>query len=194
MYHMSHLIQHLDTVPNAISDDEALFLYALCRAMRLKNIVELGTSTGYSANNFLQSVSSFDGKVVSIDKNEYKNAYRGFIFIHKDIKNIVPDDIPMDNIDLIFFDTHDSDGQIIFFETMLSSQKITDKTIIAIHDTGAWSLLRYGFKSDDAPERRLNNYLVSKGWCPLHIHKRNNNKIAFCYGLTIMSKNNFYYK
>ena len=56
-YDLSHLIQNSDQmVLGPIQDDEALLLFALCKVMMIKNIIEIGVLDGYSTNNFIKAV------------------------------------------------------------------------------------------------------------------------------------------
>ena len=55
-YNLSHLTQPDDQlVFGPVQDDEALFLYAVVRVMRLRRILEVGGLGGYSARNFLEA-------------------------------------------------------------------------------------------------------------------------------------------
>lgn len=57
-YDLSHLTQDDNQhVWGPIQDDEALFLYSIIRASRLKRIFEIGGLSGYSAQNFLNAVN-----------------------------------------------------------------------------------------------------------------------------------------
>jgi predicted O-methyltransferase YrrM len=66
-YNIDHLIQPKEQVVlGPIQDDEALILFSIVHAMRLRYIVELGSQSGYSAQNFLKAVGP-QGHVIGID-------------------------------------------------------------------------------------------------------------------------------
>lgn len=70
-YDLSHLVQNDDQfVHGPIQDDEALFLFAMIRTMRISRILEIGGLGGYSAKNFLRATESLkDSCVYTVDIN-----------------------------------------------------------------------------------------------------------------------------
>ena len=105
-YDLSHLTQdHTQRVLGPIQDDEALLLFALCKSMIIKNVVEIGVQSGYSTLNFVKAVGE-DGNVISFDVDFFNKKFPNFTFIHKNAANVEESDIPWE-IDLVFFDSHD---------------------------------------------------------------------------------------
>ena len=134
MYDLSHLTQSPEqNVIGPIQDDEALFLYALIKCMRLKNILELGSLAGYSAINFLKAIPN-DGKLYTVDINYINNITENHKHIQKDCRFLTSKDIDS-NVDLIFFDCHMYDEQIAAFNNLNENKIINNKTILALHDT-----------------------------------------------------------
>lgn len=195
-YSLCHLTQGEDQkVIGPVQDDEALFLFALCKVMLVKNVVEIGVQNGYSAQNFLRAVGN-EGSVIGIDINETAFRSDGFTFIHSCAGAVSPEQIPW-NIELLFFDSHSEYAQKKFFENMITAGKITDETIIALHDTGLHPAgviggvkLGNGYAHQPV-ERMLSNWLVSYGYSPFHAHtniSKHNDKLPFRHGLTILCK------
>ena len=195
-YDLSHLSQDSkQAVIGPIQDDEALFLFALCRVMMVKNVVEVGVKGGYSAQNFLKAVGE-NGNVIGIDINGVEFKSERFTFIHSCAGAVSPEKIPWD-IDLVFFDSHAEYAQKKFFENMTTAGKITDETIIALHDTGLHPAgvgtgVRVGGGYAHQPaERMLSNWLVCCGYSPFHAHtniSKHNDRLPFRHGLTILCK------
>ena len=198
-YDLSHLIQNSDQmVLGPIQDDEALLLFALCKVMMIKNIIEIGVLDGYSTNNFIKAVGE-NGNVIGIDINDVQFKSKGFTFIKSCVSMVDPNQIPW-NIDLIFFDSHAEEAQKIFYNNMVKGQKITDETIIAIHDTNLHpkgfnigSPIEDGFAHQPA-ERSFSNWLISMGYTPFHMHTnvlKHNKELPFRHGLTLLSRKCF---
>lgn len=195
-YDLCHLSQgETQNVIGPIQDDEALFLFALCKVMMVKNVVEIGVQSGYSAQNFLKAVGG-NGSVIGIDIIETAFRSDRFTFINSCAGAVQPEQIPW-NIDLLFFDSHSEYAQKKFFENMRTAGKITDETIIALHDTGLHPAgVGIGVKLGDGyahqpVERMLSNWLVSCGYSPFHAHtniSKHNDKLPFRHGLTILCK------
>jgi len=202
-YSMDYIFSHLNQNPNQkvigpIQDDEALLLFALCKSMIIKKIVEVGTLNGYSTRNFIEAVGK-DGHVISIDKRPFSAEYSNFTFIHKDINDVDSKEIPW-LIDLVFFDSHDELAQLHFFNKMILSNKIDENTIIAVHDTNLHpDGLSIGIKTKDGwihqpSERNFVNKLIDHGWNPFHVHtklERHDDNLPFRHGLTLLSKKKY---
>lgn len=202
-YDLSHLQQPNQNVIGIIQDDEALLLFALCKTMLIKNVVEVGTFVGYSARNFIKAVGE-DGHIISIDTNHFSGRHPNFTFINKNVSKIEASEIPW-VIDLIFFDCHDELAQITFVNKMINAGKIDDDTIIAVHDTNLHPDINTNYvdlgwpsgpflgadtnaftNSKHTPiktknglipqpdERVLVNKLIDYGWNPFHIHTKLN--------------------
>lgn len=69
-----------DFIP-VVDDDVARFLMLLIRIIKAKNILEIGTSIGYSATSMAQIVKEFGGKITTIefDKEVAEQAKENFI-------------------------------------------------------------------------------------------------------------------
>lgn len=199
-YDLSHLIQPLNQdVLGPIQDDEALLLYALCKVMQIRTVVELGTQNGYSANNFLRAILPHGGHIISIDVNDFPARAEGFTFIKKNVSGVSVEDIPWE-IDLVFFDTHDGISQVRFYERMVEGNKITDNTILVIHDTGLHPIDIGGARkvgkgyAHQPVERQFVNWLIDRGWMPLHTHTeldRHSEVLPYRHGLTILNKKKY---
>lgn len=203
-YDLSHLTQMEDqNVVGPIQDDEALFLYSFIKVCLIRNVVELGFQNGYSAINFLKAVGP-KGKVVSVDTTLFEKMANNHFNIIKDVKDVLPTDLPFEVIDLAFYDCHNYESTIRFHENMVVSNRINDNTIIVLHDTGAHhkQIVDWSFKKDNDDwihqivERKISDYLVDQNWHPIHVHAIKNNfdndeKLIFRHGLTILGKKTY---
>lgn len=195
-YDLSHLTQSREqNVIGPIQDDEAIFLFALCKVMMIKNVVEIGVQNGYSTQNFIKAIGD-NGSVIGIDIENTPFLSDRFTFINSCASIVEPSQIPW-NIDLLFFDSHSEYAQKKFFENMTAAGKITDDTIIAIHDTGLHPCgIGIGIKCKNGyahqpVERLFSNWLVSIGYSPFHAHtniEKHNENMPFRHGLTILCK------
>jgi hypothetical protein len=193
-YDLSHLSQSdRQDVCGPIQDDEALFLYALIRTMRLKNVVEIGGLNGYSAANFSKAVGS-NGKVVTVDIKDVPRVAENHNVVVCDCATI---STQIGSIDLVFFDAHNYDSQMKFFNNMVDLGFITDKTILALHDTGTHPKQYFGgYETDQGfvhqtDERRMVNVFVDLGYHALCLHTdltSHTEEFPFRHGLTILSK------
>ena len=195
-YDLSHLIQdNKQNVMGPIQDDEALFVYSIIKGMRLKTILEVGFGCGYSTTNFLKAVEE-DGCVISIDIENFNKIQQNHICIIKDVDNVQKEDIPVNELDMIFFDCHVYDGQLNLYKKLKDANIITDNTILVLHDTNVWFK---NYTNKDEPvahqpvERRLVNYFYDIGYSPFCLHtqpKVHNENFPFRHGITVMSKFN----
>jgi predicted O-methyltransferase YrrM len=134
-YDLTHLNQSHQNVWGPIQDDEALFLYSIIRGMRIERILEIGGLSGYSGLNFLQAVKYTDkGIVYTCDINQVPKLAKNHKVIIKNALNITLDDLDNLPIELIFFDCHDM-VQMYIFHHLVKNGLITDKTVLALHDT-----------------------------------------------------------
>lgn len=204
-YNLTHLIHHNQNISGPIQDDEALFLYALVKATRIRYIVEIGGLNGYSASNFLAAIEH-DGKVITIEPNELKPINSNHIIINKKAHEILIEDLNLSKIDLIFFDAHDLNSQILFYNYALEEKLIDNTTIIVLHDTHTHPIqtinnqryltnnIGYGNNGyvHQSVERLMVNCFIDLGYHALHLHIDNNrlplNDISFRHGLTILTK------
>ena len=134
-YDLSHLTQaDSQEVLGPIQDDEALFLFALIRGMRVRRVLELGGLDGYSAKNFLQAVGS-EGVVYTCDLNPVPSLAPNHHILTKNCLHLTAENLGSQPLDLVFFDCHD-DVQYKLFEQLTAVGLINESTIIALHDTG----------------------------------------------------------
>jgi hypothetical protein len=196
-YDLSHLIQQSDqNVFGLIQDDEALFLYSVIRTMRLKTVVEVGVSTGYSATNFLAAVGE-GGHVIGIDVNPTPKLSENHTIIIKDVGLVDPEEIPWE-IDLVFYDCHNFDSSMFFHKKMTESGKITFNTVLALHDTNVhpYKTLDHCYEVPEGwvhvvAERSMVNELHKEGWDAVCLHTKRSahgKDLPFRHGVTIMKK------
>ena len=187
-YNLTHLVQGPDqNVWGPVQDDEALLLYALCRVMRIRLVVELGVFHGYSTRNFLAAVLPQQGRVIGVDPYDSGVRADGFTFIQASAADVPPETIP-GPIGLVFFDSHDLRAQQDFTVKMSAAGRITPSTVLAVHDTN----LHSGGVRHQAAERVFSNWLVGQGWSPFHAHTEESAHgpdLPFRHGLSIFCKN-----
>lgn len=181
-YNLTHLNANNQEVCGPIQDDEALFLYALVRGMRMERILEIGGLGGYSARNFLAAMAeSYNPKMITVDLQPVPSQAANHVVITKDATLLQPSDLDGKPLDLVFFDCHEYDVQMATYERLLSQGLITDATVIALHDTHVWprSALQYcgvgtihtseGYIHQLA-ERRMVNKFKELGYDVLTLH------------------------
>ena len=186
IYNLNHLTQppH-QRVVGPIQDDEALTLFGIIKVMRLKHIVEIGAHKGYSAKNFLEAVGN-NGHVIGIDIFPTTKWSENHTTIIKNAKLVTSEEIPWE-IDLIFYDCHDLEASMRFHSNMVKNNKITKRTILALHDTN----LHPGGKIHQPVEREMVNLLVEQGWSAICLHTRleyHDESLPFRHGLTLMQQ------
>jgi predicted O-methyltransferase YrrM len=196
-YDLSHLTQPPEQrVWGPVQDDEALLLFALCRVMRIRRVIEIGVQHGYSTRNFLAAVGP-QGEVVGIDKDHHGVCLPRFTLIQADVGSVLPEQIPW-TADLVFFDSHAEDAQKKFYLSMSVAGKISDATVLAIHDTGlhpagmGQGMAISGGVMHQPAERSFCNWLLDHGWSAFHAHAplhRLGVDLPYRHGLTLMAKN-----
>ncbi len=197
-YDLSHLVQpDTQEVSGPIQDDEALFLYSIITGMRLKRILEIGGMSGYSALNFTKAVGE-DGVVYTIDVNEVPCVATNHRILTKDAKDITASDIEGSELDLIFFDCHDADAEMTVYYKLRRAAVITDKTILALHDTNLhpaktvpWAYEIAGGFVHQAAERMMANQFKMLGYDAFSLHtiaSRHNPRFPYRHGVTIMQR------
>lgn len=198
-YDLSHLTQpESQDVSGPIQDDEALFLYALIRGMRLKTIFELGGLNGYSAINFLKAVGS-EGVVFTCDINQVVSQSRNHIVITKNAMDVTVSDLDGTLVELIFFDCHVYKEQMFLFSRLRDFGVVDDKTIIALHDTNThpfktadWSYpIKDGGYVHQPAERKMVNDFVTMGYHAFCLHttpSKHSSAFPVRHGLTVMSR------
>lgn len=145
-YDTSHLSQGIGQyVVGCVQDDEALLLFSVVRGMLMRDILEVGGLSGYSAKNFLRALPPVGaervrGRVVTIDLNQVPKMGDNHITIQKpagkvtegDLRNTIPD---LEVFDMVFFDAHHYDEQMALLEMLQRASLVNDDTILAFHDT-----------------------------------------------------------
>jgi predicted O-methyltransferase YrrM len=198
-YDLSHLTQPDEqAVFGPIQDDEALFLYAAIRGLRVKTVFEVGGLHGYSAENFLKAVGD-DGLVFTCDFEPVPKRAKNHVVIQKDAAALTAADLRNKKIELVFFDCHDYEVQMAVFDRLLKKKLIDDETILALHDTNlhpahiivhAYELPGGGWVHQPA-ERRMVNEFAARGYHAFSLHPKldkHSKRFPFRHGLTLMQK------
>jgi len=198
---LDHLTQdNSQKVMGPIQDDEALFLYSIIRGNRIRNILEIGGFSGYSAKNFLEAISIFDdGIVYTVDINPVPKMGAKHKTIIKNALDLSAKDLNNQKLGLIFFDCHDMIQKDVY-NLLKNKNLIDDETIIALHDTNlhpknhtGWS--KYIKEKDEwehqRVERELVNYLKDDGYDIFSIRTKNSDhdeKFPYRHGMTVCQK------
>jgi hypothetical protein len=165
-YNLEHLTQpDTQEVSGPIQDDEALFLFSLIRVMQLKRVLEIGGGSGYSAQNFCAAVGA-SGRVYTVDIHPVPSKAINHVTIQKDARNLKPEDVSREPIDLLLFDCHMYDVQFDCYHHFTREQIITDNTVLAFHDTNLhptqtvdWAYpVEGGWVHQDAERRMVNDF------------------------------------
>jgi hypothetical protein len=198
-YNLEHLTQEpSQMVMGPIQDDEALVLFSIIKTCRFKRIVEIGGLDGYSAKNFLEAVGT-DGIVYTIDYNHVNTISPNHITIIKSVECVVMDDIK-NRVDMVFFDCHNYNCSLSFFNNMVESGIIDDETILVLHDTnlhyenttGGSFYNGVGWVHQPA-ERDLSNHFFDIGYQVIDLGTKpevHNESFPYRHGLTICKKFN----
>ena len=196
-YNLEHLTQETSQMLlGPIQDDEALVLFSIIKTCRFKRIVEIGGLHGYSAKNFLESVGD-DGVVYTIDSNHVNTISPNHITIIKSVEHVVMDDIK-NRVDMVFFDCHNYNCSLTFFNNMVECGIIDDETILVLHDTN----LHYKKITSESiyngigwvhqrAERDLTNHFFDVGYQVLNLDTKpevHNDSFPYRHGLTICKK------
>jgi predicted O-methyltransferase YrrM len=194
-YDLSHLVQEPgQAVFGPVQDDEALLLFAACRVVCARRVVEFGGESGYSARNFLAAVGDAPGAAVyTVDANPVPVLSPAHRFIRKWAKDVTPEDFDCQPLDLVFFDCHDYAQQLQAFHTLARAGVIARGTLIALHDTGTHpaKLLPWAFRTEDGyvhqpAERQLVSTLQAVGYECISFHApRPVPPLQFRHGLTL---------
>jgi hypothetical protein len=165
-YDLSHLTQpsHQD-VSGPIQDDEALFLFALIRVMRIRRVLEIGGLSGYSATNFIRAVGS-DGIVYTIDIYPVPKVAPNHVTITMDARLVTPEVFGKQPLDLIFFDCHEFEAQMEMLSRLSDTGMIVDRTVLAFHDTNL-----------HPTQKTPSSYQVEGGWVHQHVERRMVNEL-----------------
>jgi len=198
IYNLAHLSQGTkQDVMGPVQDDEALVLYAIVRALRIKTVLEIGGLSGYSAQNFLEAVGD-NGRVFTCDINPMEKLANNHFFIHKDAAKITKEDLHGLKIELLFFDCHLYDVQMGLLEVLERDEMIDNDLIIALHDTNThpqqfvpWAYQVSQGWVHQKDERMMVNKLAGRGWQSICLHPsqdKHNSSFPYRHGLTIMKR------
>lgn len=197
-YNLSHLTQpESQDVGGPIQDDEALFLFAMVRSMRLRRVLEIGGLNGYSARNFLEAMGP-GGILYTVDLQPVQSVADNHKTIMKDVADLSATDLDGLRFDLIFFDAHAYVPQMNLLMRLRSAGLVTDETVLALHDTQLhptktceWAYpVEEGWVHQDV-ERRMVNDLRRMGYDAFALHTdldRLDPGMPVRHGLTIMRK------
>lgn len=173
-------------------DADADFLKAIIGMVTPLVILEFGFLYGDSARAMLYAMRP-DAKLISIDKDRWPNIENDSRFTFHQVSQETY--IPTETIDFVFLDaSHD----------MLLNQKtfsniiphLSEKAIIAIHDTGKWPSNVYQFNagmdtsdgrySHNPDEIRFTNWLQDEhpDWQQIHFHSDRETR----HGITLLQK------
>jgi predicted O-methyltransferase YrrM len=193
-YDLTHLTQPEDqAVMGPIQDDEALFLYSVIRGMRLERILEIGGGRGYSAFNFIRAVNK-KGIVYTVDVIDVPKLADNHIVFLKSASELKAEDFNNESLHLVFFDCHEYEPSVTCFTSLVSSGIITDKTVLALHDTNLYP--RHGRPTEEGfihqtVERTLVNYFSDLGYNIFNLHTEasvHNNNFPYRHGVSLAQK------
>lgn len=200
-YNLDHLNQPDDQkVLGPIQDDEALFLYSIIKGMRMKRVLEIGGLSGYSGKNFISSMDKVDDSFLyTVDLNPVPVLAENHKVIIKNALYLTKDDVDNCPLDLVFFDCHDM-IQMDIYHHFVKEGLITDKTVLALHDTNlhyhpyqVWG--PYIEKEDgyahQVVERVMVNLFKELGYDIFMLHTtkdKHSDKFPFRHGITICQK------
>lgn len=198
-YKLDHLTQpDSQAVVGPIQDDEALFLFALIRVMRLRRVLEIGGLDGYSARNWCEAVGP-GGKVYTIDLNPLKPVAANHVTIKGDARHLNASHLG-EPLDLIFFDCHVFDAQTDMLRNLQAGGIVTERTLLAFHDTNLhptkgngihWGREIEGQWMHQDVERRMVNELHAMGWDALVLGttpERHDASLPARHGLVVMQR------
>lgn len=199
-YDLSHLTQQNNQdVIGPIQDDEALFIYSMIRGMRLKRILEIGGLNGYSGTNFCKATEDIpNSQIYTIDINPVPIMGTNHKCIEKNAVLIEASDIDNEPLNLVFFDCHDYNVQMILYHRLKDMNMITDKTVLMLHDTNLhpyqrvpWSYpLEDGFVHQTV-ERQMVNTFKLMGYDIFSIKtsaNQHDENLPFRHGVTVCQR------
>lgn len=202
-YNLTHLTQaNTEAVLGPIQDTEALFLYALIRGMRMKRVLEIGGLGGYSARNFAAALESCNGIIYTVDINPVPVQCERHRVIQKNAEILTAGDLDNAPLDLIFFDCHVYEAQMNCFTQLVREGIITDKTIIALHDTNlhpiktipsAYLLPEGGWVHQPVERCLVNDFVSKHGYHAFSLHTSldsHDASMPFRHGVSLLQKFN----
>jgi predicted O-methyltransferase YrrM len=172
--------------------------------MRVRRVLEIGGLNGYSARNFLAALGDeTDAAVYTCDINPVKSQAANHFVLTKDCARIQAHELHDRPLDLIFFDAHALQPQLLLLERLQQAGLLTPDTVLALHDTNLhprktapWS---YPLEQDgqvvgyvhQAVEREMVNQLRDRGWdaLALHLHSdRADPRMPIRHGISLMQR------
>lgn len=201
-YDLHHLTQsNTQEVLGPIQDDEALFLYSIVKGMRLNRLLEIGGLSGYSAVNFLKAMDQVqNGTLYTVDYNPCPCHGPNHRVITKNALDLTKTDVDSQPVDLVFFDCHDM-VQMDIYHRFVNEGIITDRTILALHDTNlhyppfqAWGpyISSEGGYAHQVVERRMVNMFKDLGYNVFMLHTtadKHDDTFPYRHGVTVCQKN-----
>ena len=208
-YNLSHLADFRTYVHGPIQDDEALFLYSLCKMIRPSTILEFGVLDGLSSLNFASAkdssahLYSFDRRDGCIQKARQKcHAFANCFFSVLDCTAFCHTHVANRQVDIFFLDcSHVLEKNQICIESVIPC--MSDAGIIIIHDTGFYykdtvpdwhvSFNRNFEDSDRMPvilaEQKTVDWMREShsDWSQINFHSRNH----FRHGMTFLQRSSF---
>lgn len=151
---LEHLENFKTYAHGPIQQDEALFLYAVCKMIRPRVVLEFGIQDGLSTHNFALAkdpeclLFSFDIDPQCVRKGiEKLHGIPNCILRAKDCRDFVPEDVQNLPVDICFVDcAHKLATNQVCIRRVMPCMSSTG--IFAIHDTGTWTKKAF----DAAPE------------------------------------------
>lgn len=198
-FDISHLNQPPDEkVCGPIQDSEALLLYALVKVCQVRKAIEIGGLNGYSCRNFLRAMGE-RGTMYTVDVNHVPTQAPNHIFIRSDIRHVDPERFGKEPFDLVFFDCHSYEAQMVFLERMEAAGLVDKNTILVFHDTNPhpYKSVHWCYQNSkgewihQTAERQMVNSLAERGWHPVCMHTqpdRHGPHLPYRHGLTLMRK------
>lgn len=161
-YNTQFLATYNDYTLGPIQQDEALFLYGLCKMVRPQIVLEIGCLVGQSTKVWIESGVPFIYAVDCIISKEVKHLQRGqgtngMLCYEQDMKQ--PIDFVRGIPDLVFIDaSHELADNIAVVKNLVNV--LESGALVIFHDTGHWKqehitedrqwfLDSYGGKWDD---------------------------------------------
>lgn len=168
-----------------VMSEEGELLRAVVQMIKPTTAVEFGYMSGVSASYIIGGLNG-DARLISYDPQPKEQALEDprHILLLKGQETICFDDVGGKPIDFVFWDG--SHQQTLNLQTYHAiTPLLSDKCIMAVHDTGYWDTLKYDYPSfgvivnghyraHQPDELLFCDYLAKNGWhridfCPTHV-------------------------
>ncbi len=203
-YDLTHLTQPEDQlVVGSVQDDEALFLYALIRCMRLRRILG-GRRAGRLQRPQLPEGDGPRRRAVDGGHQVHHLAAVHHSAIRSSCGALTGGDVGGVPLNLVFFDCHICAAQMTLFHNLSAEGVIDRNTVLALHDTNlhpavarpdapprGWGTAVEGGWMHQAVERQMVNTLRNEGYDALMLHTtpdRHDSRLPLRHGLTILTR------